>query len=78
MEELKVRTNIEVAELLTTLETVRKNLYPEIPADIIRDIAKTEFENQDGIVNTLSDSFLSYIRILFPPPREKLQGTQIS
>lgn len=35
-------------------------------------------ERRDRIVNTLSDSFLSYIRILFPPPREKLQGTQIS
>ncbi len=47
-EELKTmsgRNNLD--ELLEVLEDIRKEKYPHIPAEVIRQIVVTQYENQD-------------------------------
>lgn len=41
------RNEIEVEELLRALETIRVEQYPDIPAELIREIVLTQFEYQD-------------------------------
>jgi len=45
-----MRNKVEVAELLGVLETIRNEQYPDIPAELIRDIVSAEYENQDNPV----------------------------
>lgn len=42
-----MRNEIEVEELLRVLETIRSEQYPDIPAEIIREIVMAQYENQD-------------------------------
>ncbi|WP_373231805.1 hypothetical protein [Cohnella sp.] len=42
-----MRNEIEVEELLRVLETIRSEQYPDIPAEIIREVVIAQFENQD-------------------------------
>lgn len=42
-----MRNEIEVEELLRVLEKIRAEEYPDIPANVIRDIVLIQFENQD-------------------------------
>ncbi|MEK4362057.1 DNA modification system-associated small protein [Paenibacillus sp. FSL M8-0212] len=64
------RNEIEVEELLRALETIRDEQYPDIPAEIIREIVLTQFENQDDRTearrNTvkLIDSYLKNINVI--------------
>lgn len=46
---------IEVDELLEVLEQIRREKYPEIPADVIRNIVINEFEKQDDRVQGRKD-----------------------
>ena len=39
--------SVEVEELLRVLEAVRAEKYPDIPAELIKDIVTAQFENQD-------------------------------
>ena len=41
-------SNVEVNELISVLEEIRQTKYPDIPADLIRDIVTTQFQNQDN------------------------------
>ncbi|MDO3679808.1 DNA modification system-associated small protein [Paenibacillus ehimensis] len=62
-----MRNEIEVEELLRVLETIRSEQYPDIPAEIIREIVIAQFENQDdrtlGRRNTkkIIDDFLKEV-----------------
>ena len=49
MEVLKMimKSNVEVEELIGVLEIIRKEKYPEIPEQLIREIVANEFEQQD-------------------------------
>lgn len=38
---------VEVEELLKVLEAIRIEKYPDIPAEIIKNIVQAQFENQD-------------------------------
>ena len=38
------RNNLQ--ELLNVLESIRAEKYPEIPAEVIREIVQSQFENQ--------------------------------
>lgn len=56
------RNEIEVEELLRALETIRAEQYPDVPAEIIREIVLAQFEYQDdrsearrNTVKTLED-----------------------
>lgn len=40
------RSNLD--ELLDVLEDIRREKYPHIPAEIIREIAITQYDNQDN------------------------------
>ena len=40
------RSNLD--ELLDVLEDIRKKKYPNIPAEVIRKIATTQYDNQDN------------------------------
>lgn len=40
-------TNIEINELLSVLETIRANQYPELPQSLIQEIVEAEFSSQD-------------------------------
>lgn len=42
-----MRNEIEIEELLRVLETIRLEQYPDIPAEVIRNIVIAQFENQD-------------------------------
>lgn len=71
MEVLKtmMKSNVEVEELISVLEKIRSEKYPDIPELLIRDIVATEFEQQDDRAqarkNTkkLIDEFLKNIRL---------------
>lgn len=41
---------IEVEDLLKVLEVIRIEKYPAIPAELVRNIVQTQFENQDDRV----------------------------
>lgn len=41
---------IKVDELLEVLEEIRREKYPDIPADLISNIVNSEFEKQDDRV----------------------------
>lgn len=49
MEVLKtmMKSNVEVEELIGVLEKIRREKYPEIPEELIREIVANEFEQQD-------------------------------
>lgn len=40
-------SKVEIEELIGVLEEIRNTRYPEIPANLIRDIVYAEFEKQD-------------------------------
>lgn len=42
-----MRNNIEVEELITVLEGIRAEQYPDISSELIRSIVEAQFENQD-------------------------------
>lgn len=60
---------VEVEELLKTLEKLRAEKYPEIPAELIKDIVNAQFEHQDDTTlgsretKKLIDDFLRKITI---------------
>ena len=41
-------SRIEVEELISVLEYIRKKNYPDIPAGLIRAIVENEYEKQDN------------------------------
>ena len=45
-----MRTN-NLEELLRTVETIRAEKYPHIPKELIEEIIREEFSNQDSRVN---------------------------
>jgi len=55
---------IEVRELLSVLESIRADKYPDVPTELISQIVQTQFENQDNRVEArhqtkrLIDEFL--------------------
>lgn len=42
-----MKSNVEVEELIGVLEKIRREKYPEIPEELIREIVANEFEQQD-------------------------------
>jgi hypothetical protein len=65
MEVLKMtRNKVEIDELLGVLEEIRAERYPDIPADLIREIVSAQSGNQDNRAQgrrqtkTLIDDFL--------------------
>ena len=68
MEVLKLMTSkVEIEELVSVLEEIRSSQYPDIPAELIRNIVYAEFEKQDDRtqgrkdVKKLVDDFLKTI-----------------
>lgn len=57
------RSNLD--ELLTVLEDIRKEKYPHIPAEVIKQIVVAQYENQDKrleartITNNIVNGFLA-------------------
>lgn len=49
-------TNIEINELISVLEKIRAEQYPEIPADLIREIVDAEFLSQDDRAKARRDA----------------------
>ena len=51
-------SNVEVNELISVLEDIRQDKYPDIPESLIRDIVTAQYQNQDnrtaGRTSTLS------------------------
>ena len=41
-------SNVEVNELISVLEEIRQEKYPEIPASLIKDIVTAQYQNQDN------------------------------
>lgn len=48
--------NVEIDELISVLEKIRAENYPEIPASLIRDIVNAEFSSQDDRVKARQDT----------------------
>lgn len=48
--------NIEIDELIQVLEEIRSTQYPDIPADLIRNIVYTQFEKQDDRAQSRKDT----------------------
>ncbi len=48
MKKMTLNNNLE--ELLNTLETIRKDEYPELPKDLLERLLKIEYDNQDNRV----------------------------
>lgn len=50
-------SNVEVNELISVLEEIRREKYPEIPASLIKEIVTAQYQNQDnrtaGRISTL-------------------------
>lgn len=46
MKKMTMNNNLE--ELLKTLETIRKDEYPELPKDLLERLLKIEYDNQDN------------------------------
>lgn len=63
-----MKNNVEVEELIGVLEKIRREKYPDIPESLIREIVRTEFEQQDDRAqarkNTkkLIDEFLKKVK----------------
>ena len=49
-----MKNNLE--ELMKTLETIRKEKYPEIPEEVIREIVEIQFKNQDNPTKRQGDT----------------------
>ena len=41
-------SNVEVNELISVLEEIRQEKYPEIPASLIKEIVTAQYQNQDN------------------------------
>ena len=41
-------SNVEVNELISILEEIRQEKYPEIPASLIKEIVTAQYQNQDN------------------------------
>ena len=60
-------SKIEIEELISVLEEIRSSQYPDIPAELIRNIVYIEFEKQDNRaqgrkdIKKLIDDFLNTI-----------------
>lgn len=60
-------SKIEIEELISVLEEIRSSQYPDIPAELIRNIVYVEFEKQDNRaqgrkdIKKLIDDFLKTI-----------------
>lgn len=60
-------SKIEIEELIGVLEEIRSSQYPDIPAELIRNIVYVEFEKQDNRaqgrkdIKKLIDDFLKTI-----------------
>ena len=60
-------SKIEIEELISVLEEIRSSQYPDIPAELIRNIVYIEFEKQDSRaqgrkdIKKLIDDFLNTI-----------------
>ena len=60
-------SKIEIEELISVLEEIRISQYPDIPAELIRNIVYIEFEKQDNRaqgrkdIKKLIDDFLNTI-----------------
>lgn len=49
-------TNIEINELLSVLEKIRNEKYPDIPASLIQSIVNAEFSSQDDRAKARHDA----------------------
>lgn len=49
-------TNIEINELISVLEKIRDEQYPEIPASLIQEIVNAEFSSQDDRTKARRDT----------------------
>ena len=49
-------TNIEINELISVLEKIRSEQYPEIPASLINEIINVEFSSQDDRAKARHDT----------------------
>lgn len=60
-------SKIEIEELIRVLEEIRSSQYPDIPAELIKNIVYIEFEKQDNRaqgrkdIKKLIDDFLNTI-----------------
>lgn len=48
--------NIEIDELIQVLEEIRSTQYPDIPADLIKNIVYAQFEKQDDRAQSRKDT----------------------
>ncbi len=53
-EAMKQMTRSNLKELLSVLEEIRANEYPDIPADVIEQIVVAQYDNQDNRVQARS------------------------
>lgn len=49
-------SKVEIEELISVLEEIRSTQYPDIPADLIKNIVYAEFEKQDDRAQGRKDS----------------------
>ena len=49
-------SKVEIEELISVLEEIRSTQYPDIPADLIKNIVCAEFEKQDDRAQGRKDS----------------------
>ena len=49
-------SKVEIEELISVLEEIRSTQYPDIPADLIKNIVYVEFEKQDDRAQGRKDS----------------------
>lgn len=47
MEDLKMTTRQNLNELLNVLEEIRSSKYPDVPKELIEQIAISQYDNQD-------------------------------
>lgn len=47
MEDLKMTTRQNLNELLSVLEEIRSSKYPDVPKELIEQIAISQYDNQD-------------------------------
>ena len=48
--------NEQVNDLIAVLEKIRSEKYSDVPADVIKKIVMTQFENQDNLGNRCSST----------------------
>lgn len=67
---------VEIQELLNVLEVIRAEKYPDIPADLIAQIAQAQFENQDNRAQSQHETRRLIDAFLMAATESNMEGSE--